>query len=42
MPTRQNVTEYRRIAAESAITVQVQDNMLLSMLIASAQQLDVL
>ena len=41
-PTRQNVAEYRRIAAESEITVRVQDDTPLSVLIASAQMLDVL
>ena len=41
-PTRQNVAEYRRVAAESEITVRVQDDTPLSVLIASAQMLDVL
>ena len=41
-PTRQNVAEYRRVAAASEITVRVQDDTPLSMLIASAQMLDVL
>ena len=41
-PTRQNVAEYRRVAAESEITVRVQDDTPLSMLIASAHMLDVL
>ena len=41
-PTRQNVTEYRRVVAESEITIRVQDDTSLSVLIASAQMLDVL
>ena len=41
-PTRQNVAEYRRVAAASEITVRMQDDTPLSLLIASAQMLDVL
>ncbi|KAF8128152.1 hypothetical protein EV363DRAFT_1170994 [Boletus edulis] len=41
-PTRQNVAEYRRVASESLITVRVQEDTPLNVLIASAQMLDVL
>ncbi|KAF8123182.1 hypothetical protein EV363DRAFT_1587463 [Boletus edulis] len=41
-PTRQNVAEYRRVASESLITVRVQDDTPLNVLIASAQTIDVL
>lgn len=41
-PMCQNPAEYRRVTAESEIIVQVQDDMLLSMLIAGTQKLDVL
>ena len=41
-PTRQNVAEYRRVAAESLITVQVQEDTALEVLIGNARMLDVL
>ena len=41
-PMCQNAAEYRSVAAESEIIVWVQDDTLLSMLIAGAQMLDVL
>jgi len=41
-PTRQNVAEYRRVASECQITVQVQEDMPLSVLIENARMLDVL
>ena len=41
-PTRQNVQEYRRVASESLITVQVQEDMPLNVLIENARMLDVL
>ncbi|KAG8221676.1 hypothetical protein J3R82DRAFT_1961 [Butyriboletus roseoflavus] len=41
-PTRQNIAEYRRIASESRITVQVQEDVPLNVLIDNACMLDVL
>jgi hypothetical protein len=41
-PTRQNVTEYRRVASECLITVQVQENTPLNVLIDNPRMLDVL
>jgi len=41
-PTRQNVAEYRRVASECLISVQVQEDMPLSVLIENARMLDVL
>jgi hypothetical protein len=41
-PTRQNVAEYRRVASESLITVQVQEDTPLKVLIDNARMLDVL
>ncbi|KAG8220672.1 hypothetical protein J3R82DRAFT_2958 [Butyriboletus roseoflavus] len=41
-PTRQNVAEYRRVASESRITVQVQEGTSLDALVDSARMLDVL
>ena len=41
-PTRQNVAEYRRVAAESMITVQIQEDMPLDVLTSNARMLDVL
>ncbi|KAF8132461.1 hypothetical protein EV363DRAFT_1295913 [Boletus edulis] len=41
-PTRQIVAEYRRVASESTITVQVQEDAHLSVLIENARMMDVL
>jgi len=41
-PTRQNVAEYRRVASESSIRVQVQEDAPLNVLIENARLLDVL
>ena len=41
-PTRQNVAEYRRVALECRITVQVQEDTPLNVLIDNARMLDVL
>ena len=41
-PTRQNVEEYRRVASECMITVQVQEDAPLNVLIDNARMLDVL
>ena len=41
-PTRQNVAEYRRVASECLITVQVQEDAPLNVLIDNARMLDVL
>ena len=41
-PTRKNVEEYRRVASESMITVQVQEDAPLDVLVAGARMLDVL
>ena len=41
-PNRQNVAEYRRVAPESMITVQVQEDIPLNVLIDSVRLLDVL
>jgi hypothetical protein len=41
-PTRQNVTEYRRVASECLITVQVQEDTPLNVLIDNPRMLDVL
>ena len=41
-PTRQNVAEYRRVASESMITVQVQEEMPLNVLVDNVRMLDVL
>ena len=41
-PTRQNVAEYRRVASECLITVQVQEDTPLNVLIDNARMLDVL
>ena len=41
-PVRRNVAEYRRVAADSMITVQVQEDVPLSMLIENTRMLDVL
>jgi hypothetical protein len=41
-PTRQNVAEYRRVASECLITVQIQEDTPLNVLIDNARMLDVL
>jgi len=41
-PTRQNVAEFRRVASDSLITVQVQEDTPLKVLIDNARMLDVL
>ena len=41
-PTRQNVADYRRVASESMITVQVQEEMPLGVLVDNVRMLDVL
>ena len=41
-PTRQNIEEYRRVAAESLITVQVREDTPLDVLTSNARVLDVL
>ena len=41
-PIRRNVAEYRRVAADSMITVQLQESVPLSMLIENTRMLDVL
>jgi hypothetical protein len=41
-PTRKNVPEYRRVASESMITVQVQEDAPLDALVGNARTLDVL
>ena len=41
-PTRQNVAEYRRVASESMITVRVQEDPPLNVLMENVRMLDVL